>query len=151
MNKLSFAPGVATGILNAIMSETEILPAVQVKRSNAGLGLYTKEDLIKDQLVIEYTGEKIDNDEADNRANRYLFEIDDTWTLDGSGREHIARYINHSCKPNCEAELDEEEGRIYIRACKRIKAGEELTYNYGKDHFNEFIKPKGCKCAKCSS
>jgi hypothetical protein len=126
-------------------------PAVVVKRSPTGLGLYAAEDIPKEQFIIEYTGEKITNEEADERANRYLFEINDQWTLDGSAREHTARYANHSCRPNAEAELDEEEERIYLRARRRIKAGEEITYDYGKDHFDEYIKPKGCRCAKCVS
>ncbi|MEX0930920.1 MAG: SET domain-containing protein, partial [Candidatus Paceibacterota bacterium] len=118
-------------------------------RTRAGLGLITECDLQKGDLVIEYTGERISNDEANARANRYLFEINDTWTLDGSSRTNLARYINHSCRPNCEAEVDEAKKRIFIYARKKVKKGEELTYDYGKDHFNEYIKPKGCKCEKC--
>ena len=124
-------------------------PAVVVKRSPTGLGLYAAENIPKGQFIIEYTGQKISDEEADRRANRYLFEINDRWTLDGSAHDHTARYINHSCRPNAEAELDEDEERIYIRAKKRIKAGDEITYDYGKDHFDEFIKPKGCRCEKC--
>ena len=124
-------------------------PAVVVKRSTTGLGLYAAEDIPKEQLIIEYTGEKITDEEANRRANRYLFEINDQWTLDGSDHKHTGRYINHSCRPNAEAELDEEEERIYIRARKRIKTGQEITYDYGKDHFDEYIKPNGCRCEKC--
>lgn len=101
-------------------------------------------------FVIEYTGEIIPDAEADERANRYLFEINSKWTIDGSGRENLARYINHSCAPNCEAEVDERAKKIRIYAKKRIEPGDELTYDYGKAHWNEYIKPKGCKCAKCS-
>lgn len=123
--------------------------AVTVARSNTGLGLFSNRDLKKGDLIIEYTGELITNDEADRRANRYLFEINDKWTLDGSARSNLARYINHSCRPNSEAEIDEAKRRIFIYAKKKISASEELTYDYGKAHFNEFIKPKGCKCEKC--
>lgn len=122
-----------------------------VRRTSAGLGLVSNQDFKKDDVVIEYKGERITSDEADRRANRYLFEINDTWTIDGSRRTNLARYINHSCRPNCEAEVDEDAKRIFIYAKKNIRAGEELTYNYGKDHFNEYIKPHGCKCAKCAA
>lgn len=120
-----------------------------VKRTNTGLGLIATKEFKKDDFIVEYKGELIDEDEADRRANRYLFAINDTWTLDGSDRSNIARYLNHSCKPNCEAEADEDENRIYIYAKKRIKPGEQLTYDYGKDHFEEFIEPYGCKCDAC--
>lgn len=121
-----------------------------VKRTRAGLGLFATRDYKKDDLVIEYTGERITDEEADDRANRYLFEINKKWTIDGSGRENLARYINHACRPNCEAEIDEAKKRIFIYAKKRITAGDELTYDYGKAHFNEYIKPYGCVCSKCS-
>lgn len=124
---------------------------VKVFRSNAGLGLATTKDLNKGDFIIEYHGEIIDSDEADRRANRYLFEIDDEWTIDGSARDNLARYINHSCRPNCEAESDEDERKIRIYAKKKIAAGEELTYDYGKAHFDEYIKPYGCKCEKCQT
>ncbi|MEZ4200259.1 MAG: SET domain-containing protein [Candidatus Paceibacterota bacterium] len=122
---------------------------VKVFRSSAGLGLKALRDFKKGETVLEYVGERITDEEADERANRYLFEINDKWTIDGSPRYNTARYINHSCRPNCEAVLDEEDERIYIDAKRAIKAGEELTYDYGKNHFNEYIKPHGCRCAKC--
>ena len=115
------------------------------------MGLITLKDLKRGDTVIEYIGEKITNEEADIRANRYLFELNDTWTIDGSGRQNLARYINHSCKPNCEAELDEEAERVCILAKQRIKAGEELTYHYGKTYFIDYIQPQGCKCAQCTN
>lgn len=123
---------------------------VVVKRSSAGLGLFTLEDLEKDDFVIEYTGEKMSTDEADRRGGKYLFTLDKNTVVDGKGRENTARYINHSCRPNCEAEIDEDEGRIYIRTRRKIKAGEELTYHYGKEYWDDHIKPHGCKCIKCS-
>ena len=120
-----------------------------VFRSNAGMGLKTLKDFKKGDTVIEYTGKRILSTEADEHPNRYLFEVDKKWTIDGSGRNNLARYINHSCKPNCEAVHYEDEEKIFIEAKRAIKAGEELTYDYGKDHFNEYIKPKGCRCEKC--
>ncbi len=124
-------------------------PKVSVKRSSAGLGLFAGEAIQKEQLIIEYTGDRISEDEANRRGGRYLFEVTDTLVIDGKNRKNTARYINHACKPNCEAEHDEDDDRIYIRACKNIKAGEEFTYNYGKDYMRDIIGPGGCKCTTC--
>lgn len=120
-----------------------------VKKSSAGLGLFASVDFKKGDLVIEYTGEKITEAEANIRGGKYLFELNDKWTIDGKGRENTARYLNHSCKPNCEPELDDKEEHIYIYAKKAIKTGEELTYNYGKMYFNDLIGKNSCRCASC--
>lgn len=120
-----------------------------VKRGTHGLGLFANTSFKKGDLVIEYTGEKITADEANIRGGQYLFEINDNWTVDGRGRENKARYINHSCRPNCEPQIDDAEEHIFIYAKKSINPGEELTYNYGKDFWNTYIKPKQCRCAKC--
>lgn len=122
---------------------------VQVKRSSAGLGLFASKDFKKGRRVIEYTGEKISADEANVRGGKYLFELNDKWTIDGKGRENTARYINHSCRPNCYPELNASETRVFIFAKKNIAAGEELTYDYGKEYFKELIAPFGCRCVKC--
>jgi hypothetical protein len=93
-------------------------------------------------------GEKITADEADRRGGKYLFEINSKWTIDGTTRKNTARYVNHACIPiaNCEAEV--KNGRIWILAKKNIEAGQELFYDYGKEYFDEHIKPHGCRCAK---
>lgn len=132
------------------MSDDTYRPKVAVKRSSAGLGLFAAEDIKKEQLIIEYTGERISEDEANRRGGKYLFEVTDDLVIDGKGRENIARYINHSCAPNAEAEHDEDEDRIYIRACKQVTAGEEITYNYGKEYVKDIIGPSGCRCKKCN-
>ena len=124
-------------------------PQVQVKRSRAGLGLFAAEDIKKDQLIIEYTGDRINDAEADRRGGKYLFTVTDDLFLDGKDRRHTARYLNHSCRPNAEAEHETTEDRIYIRAKKRIPAGEEITYHYGQEYFKQLIKPVGCKCTYC--
>ena len=124
-------------------------PMVVVKRSSAGLGLFAAEDIAKDQLIIEYTGDRIDEAEADRRGGKYLFTVTDNLFIDGKDRQHTARYLNHSCRPNAEAEHETTKDRIYIRAKKRIKAGEEITYHYGKDYFTTLIAPNGCKCPHC--
>jgi SET domain-containing protein len=119
----------------------------RVGRSRTGLGLFATEPIKKGRFIVRYTGPKITNDEADRRENKYLFELNNRWTIDGKGRSNIARYINHSCRPN--AEVYFVEHAIKIRARKNIEAGEEIGYDYGKDHFNAYIKPKGCRCVKC--
>lgn len=131
------------------MPDDSYRPAVKVKRSSAGLGLFAQEPIVKEQIVIEYTGERISQDEANRRGGRYLFEVTDDLVIDGKNRKHTARYINHACRPNCEAEHDEDGDRIFIRACKNIKAGDEITYHYGKDYMKQIIGPEGCKCATC--
>jgi hypothetical protein len=123
-----------------------------VRRTKAGLGLVTLEDIKKGDLVIEYTGEKISSDEADRRGGKYLFTVlDDKLVIDGKGRKNLARYINHSCRPNCEAEVDEDKKRVFIYAKRNIKAGEELHYDYGKEYWEDHIKPYGCRCQKCTT
>ena len=122
---------------------------VIVKKSKSGLGLFAGRDFKKGDLIIEYTGEKITEAEANRRGGKYLFELNDNWTIDGKGRENIARYINHSCKPNTNPELDEKEEHIFIYAKRTIKLGEEITYNYGKMYFDDLIKKDGCRCEYC--
>jgi SET domain-containing protein len=116
-------------------------------RSRTGLGLFATRPIRKGTFIIKYWGPKISNKRADEIDNRYLFELNSRWTIDGSPRRNIARYINHSCRPN--AETDIKRGEILISAMKNIEAGDEITYDYGKDHFNGFIKPIGCQCDKC--
>ncbi len=122
---------------------------VQTKKSQSGLGLFARRDFKKGEMIIEYTGEKITEEEANKRGGKYLFELNNEWTIDGKGRDNLARYINHSCKPNSYPELDDEEEHIYIYAKRNIKSGEELTYNYGKFYFNELIGKDNCKCTAC--
>lgn len=123
---------------------------VVVKKSRAGLGrgLYAAHDFKTGDFVVEYTGKRISTAYADTLATRYLFEIDDKLTIDGSPTSNLARYVNHSCQPNCEAEIDGE--RIFFYAKRDISAEEELSIDYGKEYFEEFIRPQGCKCEPCS-
>lgn len=119
----------------------------RVFRSLAGFGLKTKKSYKKGDFVIEYIGIKKKNKDVEEDTTKYLFELNNKYTIDGSPRWNIARYINHSCRPNCEVDII--KGQIKIFAIKDIKEGEELTYDYGKEYFNEFIKPYGCICEKC--
>ena len=122
---------------------------VVVKRSHPGLGrgLYATHDIQRGDFIVEYTGVHIPSLYADTLKTRYLFELDPDWTVDGSSRKNVARYINHSCAPNCEAET--HDGHILIFATRDIRAGEEFTMDYGDEYFNEFIRPIGCKCSRC--
>lgn len=131
------------------MKKVQKDPRFVIRRAHkgAGLALFTNVPFKKGDTVIEYIGKRIPTPEANELTTRYLFEVDENWTIDGSVQSNIARYINHGCAPNCESEII--KGRVYIQAIKTIKEGEEITYDYGDEYFNEFIKPMGCKCAKC--
>jgi len=122
-----------------------------VKRSRAGLGLFANTEFKRGDFIVEYTGEHISDEEADRRGGKYLFILNKKHVIDGKGRENIARYINHSCKPNAEAESDEDDMKIRVLARKKILPGEEITYDYGKEYWDEYIKPYGCKCTACLS
>lgn len=119
----------------------------RVGRSNAGLGLFATQPIRKGAFIVRYTGRRVSNERADEIDNKYLFELNSRWTIDGASRSNIARYINHSCRPN--AEVYFVGHTIKIRAIRNIKPGEEIGYDYGRDHFDAYIKPKGCKCVKC--
>jgi uncharacterized protein len=80
---------------------------------------------------------------------RYLFEINNRWTIDGSTRSNLARYINHACRPNAEVYFVKHV--IKIRAIKNIKPDDEITYHYGRNYVDAFIKAVGCKCKFCAS
>lgn len=122
--------------------------SLSVRKSATGKGLYTNEDIPKGVCIIEYIGKPISNEKADRDDGKYYFEISRNRTIDGNIPANTARYINHSCRPNCEAVGP--RGKIFIFSRRRIKAGEELAYDYGKEYFDRHIKPKGCRCAKCS-
>ena len=121
-----------------------------VKKSSAGLGLFAARAYKKGERVIEYVGEIISEAEAQRRGGKYLFELNDAFTIDGKGRQNIARYINHSCKPNCYPELTDDETQVFIFTKRAVAPGEEFTYNYGPYYFKMEIKPHGCRCAACA-
>lgn len=121
----------------------------RVGRSRTGLGLFATRPIAKGTKIIRYWGPKISSKLADEMENKYLFEINSRWTIDGSIRRNTARYVNHACRPN--AESDVRGHVIVIRAIKAIEPGDEITYDYGKNYFNTFIKPIGCKCQACEN
>ncbi len=123
--------------------------ALAVRRSSAGLGLFAEQRIPKGACVIEYFGPQITAEQEQTSNSRYLFAINSKKTIDGSLRANKARYINHSCKANCEPHI--HKGRVFIVAKRSIKPEEELAYDYGKDYFDALIKPKGCRCAACTA
>jgi SET domain-containing protein len=121
----------------------------RVARSRTGLGLFAVAPIRKGKFIIEYWGKHVLWKEVDNVWNRYLFELNTRWAIDGTDRRNTARYINHSCKPN--AVPYEVRRKIKIYAQKNIHPGDEITYDYGREYFDEFLKPVGCKCAACAA
>src|SRR5690349_2415874 len=120
----------------------------RVGRSRTGLGVFATEPIRKGTFIVDYVGPLLTNKECDEIPdNRYLFEVNARWTIDGSPRANVARYINHSCRPNADPII--RDRRIRIKAIRNIEAGAEINYDYGKDHFNAYIKPHGCRCDKC--
>jgi len=100
-----------------------------------GQGVFALRRIPRGTRVIEYRGERILPEEADRRYGRSmdrgftcLFEIDEQTIIDGQSEGNSARYINHSCSPNCESV--NEDGRVFIEAIREIAPGEELTYDY---------------------
>src|SRR5215510_6458726 len=119
----------------------------RVGRSKTGLGLFATKLIRRGTFIVHYTGRKLRNKIADELDTKYLFEINNRWTIDGSTRRNVARYINHSCKPNAEADV--KKHKVLITSIRTIHPGDEITYNYGRDYFNAFIMDKGCRCLSC--
>ncbi len=117
-----------------------------VKRSKTGLGLFAESEIPKNACIIEYVGPQITKEQEEKSRSKYLFEIHARKTIDGAPRWNTARYINHSCRPNCEPNI--HKGRVFIHAKRKIKPGEELNYDYGVNYFREFLKDV-CACPKC--
>ena len=120
---------------------------VKESRPGIGQGLFANKGFKEGDFLIEYTGEVISSEEADRRATKYLFQIDENYTIDGDVETNIARYVNHFCNPNVEAVV--EAGQINFYALRNIERGEEVGFDYGEEYIKEFIEPVGCKCPKC--
>ena len=124
--------------------------AFRIGRSRTGLGLFATAPIKKRAFIVEYKGRKLTTEQANKleaRGNRYLYEINSRWTIDGTSRKNLGRYVNHSCRPN--AETHRIGHKVVIRATKNIKTGAEITYNYGRDYLINVITRRGCKCDKC--
>ncbi len=124
------------------------ISGLRVKRSSAGLGLYTSNAIKKNTTIIEYIGHRIPADV--DATNKYIFNVSKKVDIDGSPRWNTMRYANHSCRPNCDA--INRRGRIFLVARRSIKPHEELTYHYGKNYFESvYIQKGGCLCTKCQT
>jgi uncharacterized protein len=123
----------------------------RVGRSRTGLGLFATKPIKKGTKIVRYFGPLLDSRKKKDDAieNKYLFELNNRWTIDGSVRKNVARYINHACKPNAESDVKPRKRKVFIRAIKNIEPGEEINYDYGTDYFKAYLKPIGCKCAAC--
>ncbi len=123
----------------------------RVGRSRTGLGLFATKPIKKGAKIVRYFGPLLDSKKKKDDAieNKYLFELNNRWTIDGSVRKNIARYINHACKPNAESDVKPRKRKVVIRAIKNIEPGEEINYDYGTDYFKAYLKPIGCKCDAC--
>jgi len=122
----------------------------RIGRSYTGLGLFATKPIKRGAYIATYRGRIISTEEADRRealGARYMFELNKKWTIDGSPRWNVARYINHSCKPN--AKPVGRNGGIVIVAERRIEPEEEITYGYGKEYLEYFLQTGGCRCAAC--
>jgi len=135
---------------------------IEVNKSSIhSTGVFATKDIHKRTKVIEYVGEKITKEESEKRADEvlnnhkknknngavYIFELNKKYDIDGNVPYNLAKYINHSCNPNCETEII--KGHIWIIAIKDIKKGEELTYDYGYDLEDYKEHPCHCKSKNC--
>jgi uncharacterized protein len=115
-----------------------------------GRGLFSGHAIPAGQRIIEYVGEIVSKAESLRRCeqgNECIFALDEEHDLDGNVPWNPARFLNHSCTPNCEANLD--EGQIWIAARRDIAAGEELTFNYGYDLVDYREHPCHCGAREC--
>jgi uncharacterized protein len=121
---------------------------LRVRRSRTGRGLFAEERIPKGACIVEYTGRPISKKEENTRLGKYFFDTG-RGVIDGNIGSNIARFINHSCAPNCEA--DGPRGKVFIFALRAIRPGEELTYDYGEEYMDEHFGATGCRCPQCSS
>ena len=131
------------------------------KSSIHGWGIFAKTNIPAGTRIIEYVGEKITKAEAERRGPQlikyskkhhqagavYIFELNKKYDIDGHVEYNTAKYINHSCTPNCEVDII--RGRIWIVALRGIKRGEEISYNYGYDLETYEEHPCCCKSLEC--
>src|SRR6516165_5733759 len=122
----------------------------RVGRSGTGLGLFATKRIKRGAYIAAYRGRRITTKESDQRearGARYMFALNKRWVIDGSPRWNVARYMNHSCRPNAKP-----VGRrcgIVIVALRQIEPDEEITFNYGQDYLKSFLADGGCRCLAC--
>ena len=122
----------------------------RIARSRTGLGLFATRPIKKNSRIAEYKGPLLTTKDANKieaKGNRYLYEINSRWTIDGTPRRNVARYANHSCNPN--ADTYTVKLRVFIRALRNIKPGEEIVYDYGIDYLKNVIGRSNCRCSRC--
>src|SRR5687767_13276977 len=134
------------------MDNEEVATEVLEQRRSGieGEGLFAKVPIRAGDTIIEYTGERLSKAESLRRCiegNNYIFNINDEFDIDGSVESNFARFINHSCAPNAEAQL--EDDRVWIVALRDIPPGEEVTFNYGYDLDDYREHPCRCGAANC--
>jgi SET domain-containing protein len=119
---------------------------LRVGKSRTGKGMFAAEDIPKGACIIEYIGRPATKEQMRKNTGKYLFWLDEAETemIDGNIAANKARFINHSCQPNCE--VDQDGKRIFIFAIKNIKAGEELNYDYGPEYFEMYFSNGRCQC-----
>jgi uncharacterized protein len=122
----------------------------RIGRSVTGLGLFATKPIKRGGYIATYRGRRITTAESDRREVRgakYMFALNKRWVIDGSPRWNVARYINHSCRPN--AKPVGRRGGIVIVASRQIEPDEEITYDYGRDYLKSFLTDGGCRCVAC--
>jgi hypothetical protein len=132
------------------MNVTETEFVIFRSSSIQGTGGFARSDIPAGTRIIEYVGEKITKQESLARcehSNEYIFAIDETHDLDGNVDWNPARFLNHSCEPNCEAQFI--DGHIWLVAIREVRAGEELTFNYSYDLEDYREHPCRCGAASC--
>ena len=125
---------------------------IRIQRSRIhGKGIFARCDIEAGSRVIEYVGRRISKTESVQLCrsqNSYIFDLNEQVDLDGNVSWNPARLINHSCDPNCAAEMDDRD-RIWIMSTRAIARGEEVTFNYGYDIENFMNYPCRCGTAIC--
>lgn len=119
-------------------------------RARTGLGIFATRPIKKRQTIAEYRGKMLGVDaaiKAEKSGNRYLYEVNSKWTIDGAKRGNIARYFNHSCNPNADTFIRGK--RVFVRTIKNIEPGDEITYDYGRDYLKNVIGLENCQCSRC--
>ena len=132
------------------MPKAVSLPKIERKKSRLhGYGVFALETINKNKRIVDYAGELISNKQSESREDRYLskgciwvFRVNRNWSRDAAVGGNIARFINHSCTPNCWIEVDANTKTIWVRAAKQIRKGQELVYDYN----TEGDKVIPCRC-----
>ena len=133
------------------MSIASSRPKVGRRKSKLhGHGVFALETINKNKRIIDYAGELISNSQSEPREDRYLnngciwvFRVNSKWSRDAAVGGNIARFINHSCTPNCYIDVDGKTRTIWVRASKKIRKGEELTYDYNTE--GDKVIPCNCR------